>query len=131
MTTVDDLLAAARARLDRVFPSEVAKLAADGALLVDTRPQWQRDDEGALPGALVIERNHLEWRLDPASDAGIPQATGHAVTWIVFCSEGYSFEPCRGVAPGPGSAQRDGPGRRLPRVEGGGPPDRVGRPNHG
>ena len=90
MTTVDDLLAAARARLDRVSPAEAAKLVVDGALLVDTRPQWQRDDEGALPGALVIERNHLEWRLDPASDARIPQATGHDVTWIVFCSEGYS-----------------------------------------
>ena len=42
------------------------------------------------PGALVIERNHLEWRLDPASDARIPQATDHDVTWIVVCSEGYS-----------------------------------------
>ena len=61
-----------------------------GALLVDTRPQWQRDDEGALPGALVIERNHLEWRLDPTSDARIPEATDHDVTWIVVCSEGYS-----------------------------------------
>ena len=90
MSTVDDLLAAARARLERVSPSEAAKLAVDGALLVDTRPQWQRADEGALPGALVIERNHLEWRLDPASDARIPQATDHDVTWIVFCSEGYS-----------------------------------------
>ena len=71
-------------------PRRAAKLAADGALLVDTRPQWQRDDDGALPGALVIERNHLEWRLDPASDARIPQATDHDVTWIVVCSEGYS-----------------------------------------
>ena len=42
------------------------------------------------PGALLIERNHLEWRLDPASDARIPQATDHDVTWIVLCSEGYS-----------------------------------------
>ncbi len=119
MTTVDDLLAAARARLDRVSPSEAAKLAADGALLVDTRPQWQRDDEGALPGALVIERNHLEWRLDPTSDARIPQATDHDVTWIVVLLGGLQLEPRRGVAAGPGAAQRDGPGRRLPRVEGG------------
>jgi rhodanese-related sulfurtransferase len=87
---VDDLLAAARARLDRPSPHRAAALAAQGAPLVDTRPQWQRDAEGTLPGALVIERNHLEWRLDPCSDARIPQATDHDVTWIVVCSEGYS-----------------------------------------
>jgi rhodanese-related sulfurtransferase len=90
VTTVEELLATARARLDRVSPEEAAKLVVEGALLVDTRPQWQRDDEGTLPDALVIERNHLEWRLDPTSDARIPQATDHDVTWIVVCSEGYS-----------------------------------------
>jgi rhodanese-related sulfurtransferase len=88
--TVDELLVKARARLDRPDPHRAAALAADGALLVDTRPQWQRDAEGALPGALVIERNHLEWRLDPSSDARIPEATDHDVRWIVVCSEGYS-----------------------------------------
>ena len=90
MSTVEDLLTAARARLDRVDPPRAEELAADGALLVDTRPQWQRDDEGTLPGALLIERNHLEWRLDPTSDARIPEATDHDVRWIVVCSEGYS-----------------------------------------
>ena len=89
-TTVDALLAAARARLDRPGPRRAAELVAEGALLVDTRPQWQRDAEGVLPGALLIERNHLEWRLDPTSDARIPQAVDHDVTWIVVCSEGYS-----------------------------------------
>ena len=89
-STVDGLLAAARARLDRVGPQRAAELVAGGALLVDTRPGWQRDAEGGLPGALVIERNHLEWRLDPTSDARIPQAVDHDVTWIVVCSEGYS-----------------------------------------
>ncbi|GAA1307407.1 rhodanese-like domain-containing protein [Pseudonocardia xinjiangensis] len=88
--TVHDLLAAARARLDRPDPSRAAAMVERGAILVDTRPGWQREQEGELPGALVIERNHLEWRLDPASDARIPQATDHDVTWIVFCSEGYS-----------------------------------------
>ena len=87
---VDEMLETARARLDRVGPQRAAELAADGARLVDTRPQWQRDAEGTLPGALVIERNHLEWRLDPTSDARIPEATDHDVTWIVVCSEGYS-----------------------------------------
>jgi rhodanese-related sulfurtransferase len=90
MSKVDELLAAARARLDRPDPQRAAELAARGARLVDTRPQWQRDAEGTLPGALVIERNHLEWRLDPTSDARIPEATDHDVTWIVVCSEGYS-----------------------------------------
>ncbi len=90
MNTVDRMLAAARARLERVDPRRAAELVAQGARLVDTRPQWQRADEGSLPGALVIERNHLEWRLDPASDSRIPQATDHDVTWIVVCSEGYS-----------------------------------------
>ena len=87
---VDEMLETARARLDRVGPQRAAELVADGARLVDTRPQWQRDAEGTLPGALVIERNHLEWRLDPTSDARIPEATDHDVTWIVVCSEGYS-----------------------------------------
>jgi rhodanese-related sulfurtransferase len=88
--TVHDLLADARARLNRPDPSRAAAMVEQGAILVDTRPGWQREQEGELPGALVIERNHLEWRLDPASDACIPQATDHDVTWIVFCSEGYS-----------------------------------------
>ena len=90
MTDVNELLATARARLDRVGPDKAAALVAEGALLVDTRPQWQRDADGTLPGALVIERNHLEWRLDPTSTARIPEAVDHDVTWIVVCSEGYS-----------------------------------------
>ena len=88
--TVHDLLAAARARLHRPDPDRAAAMVRQGAILVDTRPGWQREQEGELPGALVIERNHLEWRLDPASDARIPEATNHDVTWIVVCSEGYS-----------------------------------------
>jgi rhodanese-related sulfurtransferase len=90
MTTVVDLLAAARARLDRPDPHRAAEMVAKGAILVDTRPAWQRAKEGELPGALVIERNHLEWRLDPASDARIPEATDHDVTWIIVCSQGYA-----------------------------------------
>jgi rhodanese-related sulfurtransferase len=90
MTTVDDLLAAARARLDRPDPLRAAAMVERGAILVDTRPGWQREQEGDLPGALVIERNHLEWRLDPTSGARIPEAVDHDVTWILFCSQGYS-----------------------------------------
>jgi rhodanese-related sulfurtransferase len=88
--TVDDLLERARARLKRVDPAEAASAAARGALLVDIRPAAQRADEGMIPGAVVIERNHLEWRLDPGSDAKIPEAVDHDVEIVVFCSAGYS-----------------------------------------
>lgn len=87
---VDALLARARARLRRVGPHEAHEAAAGGALLVDIRPAAQRAAEGEIPGALVIERNVLEWRLDPDSDARIPEAVGHDVRVIVFCSEGYA-----------------------------------------
>jgi rhodanese-related sulfurtransferase len=88
--TVDQMLANARARLRRLEAAEAAEAVADGALLVDIRPQWQRDTEGAIPGALLIERNHLEWRLDPSSGARIPEAVDHDVAVVVVCSEGYT-----------------------------------------
>jgi rhodanese-related sulfurtransferase len=88
--TIDEMLAAARARLDRPDPRRASVLVAQGAILVDTRPGWQRAEEGEIPGVLVIERNHVEWRLDPTSDARIAAAVDHDVTWILFCSEGYS-----------------------------------------
>ena len=88
--TVEDLLARARARLRRLEPADAAAAVARGALLVDIRPAWQRADEGEIPGALLIERNHLEWRLDPSSDARNPEAVDHDVEIIVVCSEGYS-----------------------------------------
>ena len=90
MSTINDILADARARLRRLEPSEAAAAVADGARLVDIRPGWQRLDEGTVPGALVIERNHLEWRLDPASDARVAEVTDHDQQWIVLCSEGYT-----------------------------------------
>lgn len=88
--TIDQMLAAARARLHRLEPREAAAAWEDGALLVDIRPGWQRADEGEIPGALVIERNHLEWRLDPTSGAKIDQAVDHDVAVVVVCSEGYT-----------------------------------------
>ncbi|HYM96578.1 MAG TPA: rhodanese-like domain-containing protein, partial [Candidatus Sulfotelmatobacter sp.] len=63
---------------------------ARGALLVDTRTDSQRASDGEIPGALVIDRTVLEWRLDPASPSRIPQATGHDLRAIVICNEGYS-----------------------------------------
>jgi rhodanese-related sulfurtransferase len=88
--TIDDLLAEARARITRVTPAEAAARMAAGAVLVDIRPAAQRAREGSVPGALVVERNVLEWRFDPQSDARLPQATGYDVDVIVLCSEGYT-----------------------------------------
>jgi rhodanese-related sulfurtransferase len=88
---IDEVLADARARLVRVTPEEASVAVAErGALLVDTRPEWQRKAEGEVPGAVFVERNHLEWRLDPTSEARIPEAVDHDVEIIVMCSEGYS-----------------------------------------
>jgi rhodanese-related sulfurtransferase len=88
--SIDQLLAEARARITRVTPAEAARRVAGGAVLVDIRPQWQRAAEGEVPGALVVERNHLEWRFDPESDARLPQATGYDVDVVVLCQEGYT-----------------------------------------
>lgn len=90
MSAVGKMLDAARARLDRPDARRAWEMVAAGAHLVDTRPAWQRAEEGEIPGALLIERNHLEWRLDPSSDARIPEAVDAGVTWIVVCSEGYA-----------------------------------------
>jgi len=87
--TIDQLLADARARLVRLSPVDAAADVRDGALLVDIRPAAQRAAEGGVPGAIVIERNVLEWRLDPASDARIPQAA-YDLRPVVLCSEGYT-----------------------------------------
>ena len=88
-TTIDDILAAARARLRRLTPHEAFAALQRQALLVDIRPAGQRQDEGAIPGAVVIERNVLEWRLDPACEARLPEA-GYDREVVVFCSEGYT-----------------------------------------
>ena len=88
--SIAQVLAEARSRIARHLPREAADRVAAGALLVDIRPAAQRAVEGSVPGALVIERNVLEWRLDPTSDARLPQATGHDVEVIVLCSEGYT-----------------------------------------
>lgn len=87
--TIDQLLAEARARLDRLSPLQASKAAREGAVLVDIRPAAQRAAEGQIPGTLVVERNVLEWRFDPASDARLPQAS-YDLQVIVVCSEGYT-----------------------------------------
>jgi rhodanese-related sulfurtransferase len=88
--SVDDLLAEARSRITRVTPVEALARVAEGAVLVDIRPAAQRAREGEVPGALGVERNVLEWRFDPASEARLQQATGYDVDVVVLCSEGYT-----------------------------------------
>jgi rhodanese-related sulfurtransferase len=89
MATIDVVLAEARGRLDRLGPHGAQAATASGALLVDLRPEVNRRTEGTIPGALVIERNELEWRLDPESESHIPQAS-HDAWVILFCNEGYA-----------------------------------------
>ena len=89
VSAIADLLSACREDLDRVAPQDLAAELADGALVIDTRPAEQRERDGELPGAIVVDRNVLEWRLDPTSPHRIPEAVpGRKV--IVVCNEGYS-----------------------------------------
>ena len=88
-TGVDRLLGRARAGLARLTPQEALDAQSAGALVVDTRPHAQRVADGELPGALVIERNLLEWRFDPLSSARVPEASAE-LRIVVVCSEGYS-----------------------------------------
>ena len=87
---VDAMLASARAALRRLSPHQARLAVSRGALLVDTRTPWQREAQGELPGAIVIDRTVLEWRLDPSSEARIPEAVGHDIKVIVVCRQGYS-----------------------------------------
>ena len=87
---IDVLLQDARQGLQRVHPSELTSEMAAGALVVDTRPVDQRLADGELPGALVIDRNVLEWRLDPSCPHHIPEASSRELRIIVVCNQGYS-----------------------------------------
>ncbi|MEW1863645.1 rhodanese-like domain-containing protein [Streptomyces sp. NPDC088194] len=89
--SIADHLAAIRTRLARLSPAEAAAAARDGgALLVDIRYGALRDRDGTVPGAVIVERNELEWRLDPEGSHRLPHATGHDLPVIVFCNEGYA-----------------------------------------
>jgi rhodanese-related sulfurtransferase len=88
--TIDELLARARCGLHRLDPTSAFRAVSGGAILIDTRPEWQRYADGEIPGALIIKRNHLEWRCDPACPGRVPEAVGHEVAWIICCDEGYA-----------------------------------------
>jgi rhodanese-related sulfurtransferase len=88
---IDELLERVREDLDRVeaWPAYEAAQAGE-VLLVDIRYAALRDRDGLIPGALVIERNELEWRLDPQGSHRAPEATGHDLRVVIFCNEGYA-----------------------------------------
>ena len=88
--TINELLAEAQSRLERLEPHEVAAAMERGALLVDIRSEDVRRHEGVIPGALHVPRNVLEWRVDPESGSQDPAIAGHENDLILFCSEGYS-----------------------------------------
>jgi rhodanese-related sulfurtransferase len=87
---VEGLLAQSRVGVRRLTAQEARDAWRAGALLVDTRTEWQRAAQGEVPGALVIDRTVLEWRLDPASGAAIPEATDYDLEVVVLCRQGLS-----------------------------------------
>lgn len=91
MAAVDDMVSAARLRIGpRVAAADLGAAIDAGALVVDTRPAWQRDRDGLLPGAVVVDRNVLEWRLDPTSPHRLSGMDDPSRPVIVMCDEGYS-----------------------------------------
>jgi rhodanese-related sulfurtransferase len=89
-SSIDGVLEQSRRHLDRVEPEQLADEMAAGALVVDIRPVENRDSEGPLPGALVVDRNVLEWRLDPTSPDRIAEADDPGRRVILVCNEGYA-----------------------------------------
>jgi rhodanese-related sulfurtransferase len=89
VTTVDDLLAAAREEIDRLSPAATKAAICDGALLIDIRPLEQRQRDGHLAGATVVPRNVLEWRLDPKGNHRDPDLAHPDRRLILICDEGY------------------------------------------
>ena len=88
VSAIDALLEQARGGLDRVHAADLEEEVRAGALVVDIRPVEQRQRDGELAGALVVDRNVLEWRLDPTSPHRIPEADAERRV-IIVCNEGY------------------------------------------
>jgi rhodanese-related sulfurtransferase len=89
-SSIARLLAESRGRLHRVEPEDLAGEVAAGAMVVDIRASEHRAAEGDLPGAVVIERSVLEWRLDPSSPHRVPESTDFDRRIVLVCNEGYS-----------------------------------------
>jgi rhodanese-related sulfurtransferase len=88
--TIDEILDLARARLVRLTPGQAFREVAGDGVLIDIRPAAQRAAQGEIPGSTIVERNHLEWRLDPCSGARLPWVAGYDHRIIVFCVDGYT-----------------------------------------
>ena len=86
---VDEFLAGALARLDRVQPQDLARAMADGALVIDTRDSADREAEGELPGSVIVTRNVLEWRMSPSSPTCLGGVTADSQV-IIVCNDGFS-----------------------------------------
>lgn len=87
---IDLMLAQARSTLQRVQPEDLGDEVGHGAILIDIRPAEQRERDGDMPGAVVVDRNVLEWRLDPTSPHRLPLASDADARIILVCNEGYS-----------------------------------------
>jgi rhodanese-related sulfurtransferase len=90
MTSIEEALAEARARIERFEPDEAHALAQNGAVLVDLRSHDERAHEGVIPGSIHVPRSVLEWRVDPDSGYANPRVAGHALQLALVCKEGYS-----------------------------------------
>ena len=124
---VDLLLSAARARLHRLSPIEALHAVEAGAVVVDIRPAAQRAEHGELPGALVVERNVLEWRFDPTSEAALRIADDELHV-VVHLPGGLHLEPGGRGAAGRRRPPGHGRRRRVRRVGGRRGRSPVGRP---
>ncbi|MFJ4440312.1 rhodanese-like domain-containing protein [Streptomyces sp. NPDC088923] len=89
-TGIDTLVDRIRAGLDRLNAHQAREAADGGALLVDIRYAALRERDGVIPGALIVERNELEWRLDPSGSHRVREASGHDLRIVVICDEGYA-----------------------------------------
>jgi rhodanese-related sulfurtransferase len=90
LSAVDRMLAEVRLGLRRVDAPQAKLIQEEGGLLVDIRPAAQRAEFGEIPGALIVERNNLEWRLDPAGSHRVPEAADPARPIVIVCQEGYA-----------------------------------------
>jgi rhodanese-related sulfurtransferase len=90
LSAVDRLLAQARQGLRRVDPGQAKQIADEGGLLIDIRPAAQRAEFGEIPGTLIVERNNLEWRLDPGGSHRLPEAENPDRPVVIICQEGYA-----------------------------------------
>jgi rhodanese-related sulfurtransferase len=72
-----------------VTPEQAAAVQSRGGLIVDIRPHANRIAEGEIPGAVVVERIVLEWRLDPNGDHRLPSLTSDTPV-VIVCNEGYA-----------------------------------------